>query len=177
MLIVIILQTVLIFFLNQIMHIILNFLLIYIESSIIFLLCKVEFLAYMFLIIYAGAIVILFIFILMLVNFKFNTNINYKNLIIELILYILYIILVFYIIFYYNIDFDILKNNLNYLDKLSVLQYYYNIYNYNNLLQYIEHSDLTKLGIYIYTDNFIETLLVGLILLLSLIYIIYYLKK
>lgn len=159
------------------MHIILNFLLIYIESAIIFLLCKVEFLAYMFLIIYAGAIVILFIFILMLVNFKINNKMNYKDLIIDLVLYILFLLLCFYIIYYYNIDYNIFKNNLNYLNKLSILQYFYNIYNYNNIFEYIEYSDLTKLGIYIYQNNFIETLLVGLILLLSLVYILYYLKK
>jgi NADH:ubiquinone oxidoreductase subunit 6 (subunit J) len=161
------------------MHIILLFLLIYIETSIIFLLCGFEFLAYMFLIIYAGAIVILFIFILMLVNFKYNKILYNSTLIFELVLYILYLFLIFFIIFFYNIEYNtfFINNKIKILENLIMLHYFYNIFNYTSILEYTEFSDLTKIGILLYQDKFIETLLIGLILLLSLVYIIYYLKK
>ena len=73
-LLIILLLITIIHFSKNIIHTIILLLFIYILTGFLFLLLGFDFLGFMYLIIYAGAIIILFIFVLMLIELK-----NFKN--------------------------------------------------------------------------------------------------
>ena len=177
-LLIILLLITIIHFSKNIIHTIILLLFIYILTGFLFLLLGFDFLGFMYLIIYAGAIIILFIFVLMLIelkNFK-NKKDYYNNL-----FYFLYLFFIFFIFNFlifnisyttYLIDYPI--NNFIYLNILKlvlILKFF------NNTSNLVEVSPLVKISYVLFSFSWFETLFIGILLLLAVIFIIYFFKK
>lgn len=136
-------------------HSILSLILLFCSSSVFLLFFNVEFLALMFIIIYVGAISVLFLFVIMMLNIKLievNDNLI-KYLPISLFIFLIFV-LDFYLIF---------SNTL-----LNILDYNKVIYiQWINLL--FKKSNIESLGILLFTDFFFIFLLSSLILFVSMI--------
>lgn len=167
-----------IFFSRNIIHVIILLLIIYVMTGIFFIMLNFDYLGYMFLIIYAGAIIILFIFVLMLIelkNFKNKKN-EFNN--VFFIFYIFFFCLFIYIFFFdFNYILFLFNSEHTYLNNLNILKLLLTFKFYNNTLNLIEVSTLVKISCILYFDYWFETLFIGFILLLSLIFIIYLFKK
>jgi len=134
----------------------------FIFSSFLLLLLECEFLALIFLVIYLGAIIVLFLFAIMMLESKFNNLSKNK------IKYIP-IGLVFTICLFISLTsaFD-----LNFLSNYSFGYFYLNIYqNWYDLIDCI--SDIQVYGQVLYSFYVLQFLISGLILLLMLIGVVY----
>jgi NADH:ubiquinone oxidoreductase subunit 6 (subunit J) len=69
-----IISAILLIILKNPIHSIFSLLISIISSICVLLLIRVEFLAYVFLIVYVGAIAILFLFVIMMLNIKVSSN-------------------------------------------------------------------------------------------------------
>jgi NADH:ubiquinone oxidoreductase subunit 6 (subunit J) len=125
-------------------------------STGLLLLIECEFMALIFIIIYIGAISVLFLFIILMLDLKTNIKKFYNYL-----PFINSIILIFLFSFLYLIIDNLTKN------------YYINtfLFNFNtNWLYKIEcMTDLNALGQILYTHYVVEFLILGMILLLAVI--------
>lgn len=126
----------------------------YFISAVLFLVLHLEFLALILIIVYIGALLMLFIFILLLSNLKefYKNSFKFSSQIFSF-----YII--FSIIFYL---FKIIK-----FSSLSMFQIIYNFENFYIFYSFFE-SDLDCF-IFLYTDFFIWFFLITLILFISII--------
>jgi NADH:ubiquinone oxidoreductase subunit 6 (subunit J) len=166
-------------FSRNIIHVVILLLFIYIVTGILFIRLGFDFLGYMILIIYAGAIIILFIFVLMLIEMK-----NFKNKM-ELtnkFIYFSYIIILFLIlnIFIYNFSyFSIVVdfNNFNKFQNMYALKLVLVFQFFNKTTNLVEMSPLVKTAYILFSLSWFETILIGFILLLALVFIIYLFKK
>jgi NADH:ubiquinone oxidoreductase subunit 6 (subunit J) len=173
-------QVILFLILENFIYYILNLLIIFIEIGILLILLDNEFLAFLFLIIYAGAIIILFIFVLMLIDLK-GVQFNYNFSVLKyLILFFIPIFILFYYLinlnlysyvfffndddtFWYYIQFNtIMFRTINFFIKFVYLDYL------NDLVIF---NDLTFLAYSLYNDFFLETCLLGYFILYCLIFI------
>jgi NADH-quinone oxidoreductase subunit J len=129
--------------------------LVFFNSSMLILLLDLEFLALIFILIYIGAIMVLVLFVIMMLDIKQTTL--YLNL-----SYYFFISGIFLILlggeFIYFICFDLISfqtpNSINY-------------YNWFNLI--LEQSNIRSLGLYLYTYFALFLLIAGLILLVAMI--------
>nr|YP_010248482.1 NADH dehydrogenase subunit 6 [Coscinodiscus granii]QTK21677.1 NADH dehydrogenase subunit 6 [Coscinodiscus granii] len=157
---IIINSSIIIFSTNSV-HSVLFLILNFIISSFIVLLFEREFLALSFLIIYVGAISILFLFVIMMLDTK---AINYNKDIIK----------------YFPIGFLICAVLILEISYVFLNNFTFN--NYNNLFFYNEYinwytkldsiSDIVVIGNIMYTHFVIQFLIAGLILLLAVISVI-----
>lgn len=166
-------------FSKNIIHVVIFLLFIYILTGIVFIRLGFDFLGYMVLIIYAGAIIILFIFVLMLIemkNFKNKTELTNK------FFYFSYLIVLFLIlnIFIFNfsyiasiLDFDNFNKFQNMYGFKLVLAFQF----FNKTTNLVEMSPLVKIAYIMFSLSWFETILIGFILLLALVFIIYLFKK
>lgn len=129
--------------------------LVFFNSGMLILLLDLEFLALIFILIYIGAIMVLVLFVIMMLDIKQTTL--YLNL-----SYYFFISGIFLIIlggeFLYFICFD--------LTSFQTLNYT-NYYNWFNLI--LEQSNIRSLGLYLYTYFAFFLLVAGLILLVAMI--------
>lgn len=135
-------------------HSILYLVLVFCGSSCLLLMVKAEFLAMMFLMIYIGAIAVLFLFVIMMLNVKV-IELN-ENLIQYLPLSGLISLIFLFEIFF------LLKGN-NYFETISSISYV----NWGDVLN--SKSNMEVIGEVVYTYYFILFLVVGLILLVAMI--------
>jgi NADH:ubiquinone oxidoreductase subunit 6 (subunit J) len=180
----IIVLSIFIYFINNIILNIICILFIFIFTAMIFLLLEADFLAFMILIIYGGAIVILFIFVLMLISLKRKKETAELINILSFIFNIFIFYIIIYKYFYSDINFfQIYINNFHfknypkYLLDLELFKLLINFKNYHQLYNSIELSNLSIYSIILYNEQFFETLYIGLILILALVYIIFLFKK
>jgi NADH-quinone oxidoreductase subunit J len=110
-------------------HSIFSLLVSVIFSVFILFLNKVEFMAYIFLIVYIGAIAILFLFVIMMLNIKISSQVSMNSFIGELFLLLPIILKFAYsiknILESYNVDFDMieelgLKSNIIYENDIDI---------------------------------------------------------
>jgi NADH:ubiquinone oxidoreductase subunit 6 (subunit J) len=150
--------------LNNPIYAIFSFILTVINIVIILILLGVEFLAIIYLIIYIGAIVVLFLFIMMMIDLQ--EIITYKltfieDLINRLIFFKILIIIILSI--YYNVFSSILVSNKNLSYFTSHCSSYLNIkFNYFN-------SDISTFSYFLYHQYPYFFILTSLILLMSMI--------
>lgn len=141
-----------VFFSKNPVHSVLFLILSFLNSAFILLLFKIEFLALLFIIIYVGAIAILFLFIVMMLNIKkdlFDLKLNN--------FFIPFILSLFFLIFI-TFDFTFLEN--------------WNFLNYQfNYVPFIidSFSDITVFGQTLYNYYLSLILIGGLILLVAMI--------
>lgn len=123
------------------------------ESAIILFLFHVEFLGIMLILIYVGAIAVLFLFIVMMLNIK-NIDLHFVTYFYFLILISFIIIQTFYLI---------ISTNYNLFDSINVENLYFFNLNYDML------SNLDVFGQLLYNNFLIFFLIIGLILLIPII--------
>lgn len=135
-------------------HSILFLILVFVGSSGILLMVGVEFLALMFIVVYVGAIAVLFLFVIMMLNVKI-IELN-ENL-------IRYLPISGLISFIFIIEFFILLDS----NSLFDLTYYVDYINWVNELNSLSNMEL--IGQLLYTYYFSLFIIVGLILLIAMI--------
>jgi heme/copper-type cytochrome/quinol oxidase subunit 2/NADH:ubiquinone oxidoreductase subunit 6 (subunit J) len=124
--------------------------------SLLFFLLRNEFLAIMIIIIYIGAIAVLFLFVIMMIDIKlielYSTMLNY----IPIGIFLLIFLCSQFIFFFNFFDFLIFtKNNVYYIDWLNFF-----IFNFNNI---------HLLGLFLYTYYFLAFLFCSLLLFIATI--------
>jgi len=169
---------------NYFVKVILYTLTIFILTGILFLILEADYLAFMFLIIYAGAIIILFICCFMLMSFKITRNKVDSDEIIRLINYIIIVSVILFILISCSeniyIFTDIVKKDLfqpNTINSLIVQHQLFNYYFFHASVNAVEFSTITQIGIILFNEAWFETLFIGLLLLLAIVYIVYIFRK
>ena len=169
----------LIHFSKNIIHVVILLLLVYIITGILFIRLGFDFLVYMILIIYAGAIIILFIFVLMLIEIKmFKNKIEVTN---ELF-YFSYLLLLFIILNTFIFNFSYIASildvtNLSQFENLYFFKLILVLSFFNKTTNLVEVAPLVKTSYIMFSLSWFETILIGFILLLALVFIIYLFKK
>jgi NADH:ubiquinone oxidoreductase subunit 6 (subunit J) len=166
-------------FAKNIIHVVILLLMTYVITGIFFIRLGFDFLGYMVLIIYAGAIIILFIFVLMLIemkNFKNKTELTNKFFYFSYIV-ILFIVLniLIYNFSYFSIVVDL--DNFNKFKDMHALKLMLIFQFFNKTTNLVEMSPLVKTAYVLFSLSWFETILIGFILLLALVFIIYLFKK
>jgi len=136
-------------------HSILFLILTFINSSFLLMFLGMDFLGLSLIIIYVGAVAILFLFIVMLINFK---ELDSSENIIKFLPLGFLIFLNVYMNFFIN--FSALSNN-----KLALILNNWTIVS-NKLI-------IEKIGIFLYAENFLSFILISFILLIAIVIVIY----
>ena len=144
-----------IFISNNPVHSVLFLILSFCMSAIILLMFGVEFLGLVFIMVYVGAVAVLFLFVVMMVNTKKKFVNNFNNLAFIFLVLSVFIIISNY--FFINEAFLNLNNN--------------NIIHYNNYVFYniSKQSNLEIIGQVLYNNYNAAVLLAGYVLLIALI--------
>jgi len=135
---------------------------IFINTAIIFILFNVDFLGILLLLVYVGAIAILFLFIVMMINIKKIDNENNTYFLIGILLFSLFFIYFFYILLevYYIYTPKHLIFNVN----------MYTFSNYNMITDMFNSVTLIKkIGVLLFLEYYILMFFSGVLLLISLI--------
>jgi NADH:ubiquinone oxidoreductase subunit 6 (subunit J) len=122
-----------------------------------------EFLGLIFIMVYVGAIMVLFIFVILAINFKINNSV---------ILYQQHLVTRYsWYYFFHNVSSPwlILGLTSTLIDSIFLGQEHYQSYLY---MLYYTLDDLSVFGFYLYTQFFIYFIFLGLILLISLLSVI-----
>jgi len=147
---------------NNPIHSVLFFISIFINTSIIFILYNVDFLGLLLLIVYVGAIAILFLFVVMMINIKKIENDNISYLFIGFSIFFILFLQFCYLFF------DVF---INYIPRhLLVNINEFEFFNYAILSdEYNRVSVVKKIGIYLFLKYYLFVFFSGLLLLVSLI--------
>ena len=143
--------------------------LVFFNVAGLLLLLEAEFLALLFLVVYVGAIAVLFLFVVMMLNIRANESSSslYQLLPIGSFLGIIFLLETF-LIFKNCIVFpiEVVDNNIN-----SFVNFYStNVFiDWINSFQYSFSSNIKVLGLVLYTDYVLFFLLAGAILLIALL--------
>jgi NADH-quinone oxidoreductase subunit J len=136
----------------------------FVLSSFILILFECEFLGLMFVIVYVGAIAVLFLFLVMMVDIK------YKNLSKNLIVYVssgFIIILLFLLVVFEKIGSNFVVLNRKYYEEDFFIDWF----------EWLDSiSDVETYSMVLYSDYVIHLLLTGLVLLVVLVGISYYMN-
>lgn len=160
------LSALLVVFSNHVIFALFFLVLCFIISSLLLLVLECEFLALMFIIIYVGAIAVLFLFLIMMIDIKFK-NLS-KNIIIYFSTGFLFILLFFVTIFE---KVSILNNHL--LDLSQPINYNYYI-NWNEIIWCL--NEVQTYSFILYSYYVLQFLITGLILLVVFIAIVHFTK-
>lgn len=161
-------------FVNNPIYSVLSLILVYLLASFILVFIEVHFLAVLFILVYLGAVVVLFLFIVMMLNIKVMSPISLFSLVPMLL------ILSVLIVFFGFIDFSF-KSSFNFLtvlgpDKLYFYDFfiffpltnlYFDLYNIEVLNYRFERINI--LAFLLYTHYFVELLLASYVLLLAMV--------
>lgn len=157
-----VISTSLVVFVNHIIFSLFFLVLSFIFTAILLLLFECEFLALMFVVIYVGAIAVLFLFVIMMLEVKLQ-NLS-QNLIIYLITGLSFII-IFNVIFFKTVTYNL---NLILINPNFFINWYEIIIFLNEIKAY---------SFVLYSHFVLQFLLTGFVLLVSLIGIIYFTKS
>jgi NADH:ubiquinone oxidoreductase subunit 6 (subunit J) len=141
----------------------LTLMLIFILIGLTFFSLNLEFLGLIFIMVYVGAIMVLFIFVILAINFKINNSV---------ILYQQHLVTRYsWYYFFHNVSSPwlILGLTSTLIDSIFLGQEHYQSYLY---MLYYTLDDLSVFGFYLYTQFFIYFIFLGLILLISLLSVI-----
>lgn len=137
-----------VFFAENSMHAILFLILAFVVSANYLILLQQEFLALLFLIIYVGAIAVLFLFVIIMLNLKIYPNVAAN-------FFIVGSTFIFSGILYFFFDVNFIP--------------FYNTYFFDSILEYDSLSNILVVGQMLYNGYLILVLLAGLVLLLALV--------
>ena len=155
-------------------HLVLSLILAILFSIVILFMLKVEFLSYIYIMVYVGAIALLFLFIIMMLNLKEEQNKKnslYLSSIEDKSVFLLIIFkFILFIYFICNYTFShVLSGNIDYSSTWSKI-WYYKIKNSSNV-SYLDYSQVNDVLIFksIYTTYWLHLIVVGFILLVAMI--------
>lgn len=139
-------------------HSVLFLILVFFNSSILLILMGVEFLSLIFIIIYVGAIAVLFLFVIMMLNVKIIelTEMMFKYVPLSALMGFIFIFEAYIMVFNDMSTFSL----FNLRDEVVLINW---IFHLNDM------TNIKVLGQLIYTYNFFSFMLSGLILLLAMI--------
>lgn len=137
----------------------------FIFSSILLILLECEFLGLLIIIIYVGAISVLFLFLIMMVDFKMKNS--YKHSIIYLFSGGFYVSFIYFLI----LDHTITNFKIYYDHKYYTSNFYINWVNLQNSTYEVESYSLV-----LYSFFVLQFLLIGIILLVVLIGAVYFIN-
>jgi len=142
---------------NAVLFLILTFL----DASIIFFLIGCDFLGLVFIIIYLGAIAVLFLFIVMMVNIKKIEGDTTTYLVIGVLFFIIFFFQIsYYVISFYEFEFF---HNL----KMNTNSYYFD--NVNKLDFFTKSNYFFTLGRLLYLDYFFFMVSISFLLLIGMV--------
>lgn len=136
---------------NSVIFLILTFC----NSALILFILNAEFLGLIFIIIYVGAVAVLFLFVIMMINIK--AQLSFVEQIPQTTYYFL-VLIFFLIVFYFSFfdkiySFNVVNNN-----------FYFNVFNF-----YDELTNIDLIGQLLYNNYVVCVLLAGVLLLVALI--------
>lgn len=137
----------------------------FIFSSILLILLECEFLALLIIIIYVGAISVLFLFLIMMIDFKMKNY--YRHLMIYLFSGFFYLSLIYFLV----LDHAIINFKTCYDNKFFTSNFYINWVSLQNSIYEAESYSLI-----LYSFFVLQFLLIGLILLVVLIGAVYFIN-
>nr|YP_010576292.1 hypothetical protein OYV93_mgp33 [Thecamoeba quadrilineata]UZN43829.1 hypothetical protein [Thecamoeba quadrilineata] len=129
---------------------------------------KVEFLAYLFFIIYMGAIIVLFLFIIMLIEFKPIKSDNIETAFTKIL--VVFISFYIFLISFKNQQMDV---------KLNILQQTYwleQIKSYD-LIKYQDYLDITEIGLILYDCYLVLFINITMLFVLGIISVVLLTKE
>lgn len=134
---------------------------IFINTSIIFILFNVDFLGILLLLVYVGAIAILFLFIVMMLNIKKVENENNTYLILGFSIFSIFFLHFIYILF--NMFFTYIPINI----LLNINDFFF--FNVNLIDEWNNIILIKKIGVFLFLEHYLLLFFSGLLLLISLI--------
>jgi len=135
---------------------------IFINTAIIFILFNVDFLGILLLLVYVGAIAILFLFIVMMLNIKKIENKNNTYLVVGFCIFSIF--LLHFLYFLFNIFFSYISHNLLFnINSFIFSDYNTLIDEYNNIII------IKKIGVFLFLEYYVFLFFSGILLLVSLI--------
>lgn len=139
-------------------HALFYLVLVFFFSAVYIYMLNNEFLAFMIIIIYIGAILVLFLFFIMMVNLKFfDLRVNY----------LIYIPMSFFLLFLLSSELSIIVLQ----NEIFLFQLSWDIYNI--YIDYImKYTNIHLIGLYLYTIYWLEIILCSILLYLAMIGII-----
>jgi NADH-quinone oxidoreductase subunit J len=139
-------------------HSVLYLILVFFNSIIILIFLEKDFLAMIFLIVYVGAIAILFLFIVMLLNIKITiSNLNILR----------YIPIAFLFVVIFFIEFKLLLNKTFFFNSVDSYQ---STTSYTNWITKLDvYTNIKSIALSLYTTYYDLFIISGLILLLAMI--------
>lgn len=135
---------------------------IFINTAIIFILFNVDFLGILLLLVYVGAIAILFLFIVMMLNIKKVDNVNNTYIIVGFSVF--FIICIYFIYLLFNMYFTYLPLHLYFnINEFSFLTFssFMDVYTSTMVIK--------KIGIFLFLEYYYFLFFSGLLLLISLV--------
>lgn len=147
---------------NNPIYSVLFFISIFINTSIIFIFFNVDFLGIILLLVYVGAIAILFLFIIMMLNVKKIENENNTYLIIGFLIFSIFFI--YFLYFLFNIFILYIPTFLSFnINSFSFI-------NYNSLTDEFNNVFIVKkIGIFLFLEYYLVLFFSGILLLIALV--------
>lgn len=147
------------------LHSIIYLILVFCNIVFILLLQEIEFLSMVFLIVYIGAIAVLFLFVIYMLNLKI-IELNELNWQYSIGILFSFLSLIKLIIFFFNKDYNFINYYYNSID-------YINFFEYNNWYSYYYNdSNLSVISIILYKYNYIIFIIISIILLVAMVGVI-----
>nr|YP_010338920.1 NADH dehydrogenase subunit 6 [Dixoniella grisea]UNJ18992.1 NADH dehydrogenase subunit 6 [Dixoniella grisea] len=153
-------------------HSVLFLVLLFFNASGLLLLIGAEFVAIIFIVVYVGAIAVLFLFVIMMLNIKFNVYldqfikiyyIKFLSLLVSLFVFVQFLLII-------NVDFVSNLDSLTFLKKYINFQHIENYFTYFNWLEYQNFTfNIYSIGLNLYTFFGYLVLLSSVILLIAMI--------
>jgi len=143
---VIIFSAVSLIFVNNTIHAALLLVLIFFNSAILWLLLKAEFLSIVLVLVYVGAVLVLFLFVIMLLDAPVKKNISQK-------IYLLFSIMVSIIMFV----------------ELFIVIFYNNFSSVDNANTYLGINNTYEIGMSLFTEHVLSFEITAFILLVAII--------
>ena len=171
---ILIISSYLVIFSNSSVYSLLWLVLTFLFSSSLLIVLGCEFLAFIFIIVYVGAIAVLFLFVVMLLDLKFKNFYNKKNYSFISFVFFSNIFLLFLVFLFFNLIinkqfFINLENIILYLLFLSEKTIFINWNDYINSI-----SEINIYSLMFYDVFVVQFLLVGIILLAVLIGVVFF---
>ena len=143
---VIIFSAVSLIFVNNTIHAALLLVLIFFNSAILWLLLKAEFLSIVLVLVYVGAVLVLFLFVIMLLDAPVKKNISQK-------IYLLFSVIVSIIMFV----------------ELFIVIFYNNFSSVDNANTYLGINNTYEIGVSLFTEHVLSFEITAFILLVAII--------
>jgi NADH:ubiquinone oxidoreductase subunit 6 (subunit J) len=164
-------------FISNPIYSVISLIIIYLAASFLIILYEIHFLSVIFILVYLGAVIVLFLFIVMMLNIKVQSNVKILNIFPFIILSIIFFLFFGLPLFFFknSLFFNSFNNNINleetvifdFFSIFNLLDLYLNCFFLENI-NYKEENILL-FGYLLYTYFCVEFLICSFVLLLAMI--------